>query len=188
MDAQLNRDVIIAAFDDRLAARQAVSELEAVGFGHNDIGFVIRGDDAVQGGMITDASGTKDGTGAIRGAATGGVVGGLLGATVAILIPGVGPVLAAGIIGATLGGAAAGAATGGLIGAMAGLDLSEHEASFFEREFHEGKAIVTVHPRGQADLVIKTLKQFGGYDITTAATDPLNAAEGTASQAHKTLI
>lgn len=188
MDNQLNRDVIIAAFDDRLAARQAVSELEAVGFGHNDIGFVIRGDDAVEGGMITDASGTKDGTGAIRGATGGAVVGGLLGAAAGILIPGVGPVLVAGVLGAAIGGAAAGAATGGILGAMAGLDLSEHEAAFFERQFHEGKAIVTVHPHGRADLVIETLKRHGGYDITTAAVDPLDAAEGAASRAHDTLI
>ena len=188
MKSHLNHSVIIAAFDDRAAARTAVSDLVAAGFNHHDIGFVLRGDDALQGGMITDTAGTKDATGAVRGAATGGIVGGLLGAAVAVLIPGVGPVLAAGVIGSILGGTAAGVATGGLIGALSGLNLSEHEAAFFEREFHQGKALITVHPRGQADLVRALLQRHGGFHIDVAPRDPLDAVEGENARAHKTLI
>jgi hypothetical protein len=189
MDTQLDRPIVIAVFDDRHAARAAVAELESSGFNHHDVGFAIRGDDAVQGGMITDAEGTKDGTGALRGVTGGAVVGGLVGAAVGVLLPGVGPVLLGGVLAAAAGGAAAGAATGGLLGAMSGLDLSEHEATYYTRQFNEGKAIVTVHANGRGEFVVEVLKRHGGYDLTSRANDPLADAEGDqASRAYETLI
>src|SRR5688572_20299445 len=52
--------VVVGIFDDRYQAEQAVDELEQSGYSHSDVGFAIRGNDAVEGGMITDAMGTKD--------------------------------------------------------------------------------------------------------------------------------
>jgi len=79
--------VVVGSFDDRYQAEEAVDELEHSGFTHHEVGFAIRGQDAAEGGMITDAVGTKDGTGAVAGAATGAVAGGILGALASLIIP-----------------------------------------------------------------------------------------------------
>jgi hypothetical protein len=154
---------VITAFDDRDEAQVAVDELHQAGFKHDQIGFAIRGEDAVQGGMITDAEGTRDGEGAAKGATAGAVIGGVLGA-LAFAIPGVGPVMVGGMLAGLAGGAAAGAATGGIYGAMSGLGASEEEAVFYQREFESGKAIVTVcagERRAEAEDI---LHKHGGYD------------------------
>src|SRR5690606_8312921 len=134
------RTVIVNAFDDRNEAQLAVDELERAGFDKDHIGFALRGADVYQGGMITDAQGTKDASGAIRGVATGSLVGGVLGAAAALVVPGIGPVLAGGVLAAAFGGAAAGAAFGGIFGAMSGLGFSEEEAEYMQQRFNEGKA------------------------------------------------
>src|SRR5260221_4792493 len=109
---------VITVFNDRFEAEQAVDELEQAGFGHDQIGFVWRGVDAVEGGMITDATGTKDAEGAIKGATAGSVIGGVIGAAAAAFVPGIGPVISGGILAGLVGGAAAGAMTGGIVGAL----------------------------------------------------------------------
>src|SRR3569623_73047 len=95
--------VVIGFFNNHYEAELAYDELKQAGFGHNDLGFAIRGSDAVEGGMITDALGTKDGSGAAMGAATGAATGAVLGAVAALLIPGIGPVVSAGILTTAVG-------------------------------------------------------------------------------------
>src|SRR5262249_44265654 len=114
---------VVAAFQDRLEAERAVDDLEQAGFRKEDIGYVIRGADVAAGGMITDEEGTKDGRGAVAGMATGAGLGAVLGAAAAMLLPGVGPILATGILTTALGGAIAGTAVGGIFGAMTGLGI-----------------------------------------------------------------
>ena len=162
MDGNPNQ-VVVGIFEDRYAAEQAVDELEQSGFSHGDVGFAIRGQDAVEGGMITDAVGAKDGTGALTGAATGAVAGGLLGALASIVIPPLGPILIGGMLATAAGFAGAGAAVGGLLGAMTGMGVSEDEARYYEQQFHEGKAIVTVRAGDQADEVVRVIRKHGGF-------------------------
>src|SRR5436190_17946307 len=158
---------LIAIFDDRLEAEMAVRDLEVAGFKDDQVGYAIRGSEAVSGGMITDTSGTKDGRGALAGAITGGLAGGALAATVtALLLPGVGPVVAAGALAMFLGYAGAGAAVGGIIGAMVGLGVSEEEAWHYEQLFHEGKAIVAV--KGATPMAADILARYGGYHVHQA--------------------
>jgi len=154
----------ITAFEDRDEAQVAVDELEQAGFPSDQIGFAIRGTDAVAGGMITDAEGTHDAEGAAKGAAAGAVIGGVLGALGYAAIPGIGPVLAGGVLAGLAGGAAAGAATGGIYGAMSGLGASEEEAVFYQREFESGKAIVTVCAGSRRAEAEDILHRHGGYD------------------------
>lgn len=156
---------MIGVFEDRMAAERAVSELEQAGFSSREVGFVLRGSDVVQGGMATDAVGTKDGVGAVKGLVAGGVTGGILGAAAALLIPGAGPVLAAGILTTALGAAGAGAAVGGILGAMSGLGLSEEEAVYYENELRCGRAIVAVRNPARAQEAAQILRAHGGYDI-----------------------
>jgi len=167
------RPILVSVFEDRLEAENAVDELEEAGFSADEIGYAIRGSDAVAGGMITDAVGTKDGEGAVVGAVTGGIVGGILGAAASVLIPGIGPVMAGGILWTALGFAGAGVATGGILGAMAGLGLSEEEAKFYEQEFHSGKAIVTVKAGARTATAVEILRRHGGYDMETRRRSPL---------------
>ena len=162
------RTLIVGVFDDRNEAEMAVDELEHSGFTKDDVGFALRGNDVVRGGMVTDAIGTKDDTGAATGAVTGGVVGGLLGAAAALLIPGVGPVLAGGILATSLGYAAAGVAVGGILGAMTGAGLTEEEAQYYEKAFNEGRALVTVRAGVRDADAIRILRKHGAYDMQTS--------------------
>ena len=155
------RCTIIGVFEDRLEAEKSLRDLQAAGFADDQLGFAIRGSDAVRGGMITDAQGTKDAKGAVTGAATGAAVGGLL-TTV-------------------LGGAAAGTAVGGILGAMSGLEVSEEEAKYYEKHFSEGKALVAVKPGARASEAAAILRAHGGYDLQNTASSPVSTT-GTFSQ------
>jgi len=167
-----NQPVLIAIFDDRNKAEIAVRELESSGFKDDQIGYVVRGSDVGAGGMITDESGAKDRSGALAGAGIGALAGGALAATVtALLVPGVGPIVAGGVLATFLGYAGAGAAVGGILGAMAGLGVSEDEAREYEHLFHEGKAIVAV--KGANPLAAGILARYGGYHLQQTTHSPL---------------
>jgi hypothetical protein len=171
---------IVGVFEDRIRAEEAVDALHSAGFAHDKIGYAIRGADDVAGGMITDACGTKDVKGAMAGALTGGVVGGVLAAAISLLIPGVGPVVAGGILASFFGGTIAGTAVGGILGAMTGLGISEDEARFYEKEFHEGRAIVAVKPGARLADAADILVRFGGRNVHAEAHSPVRT-EGTFS-------
>jgi hypothetical protein len=165
MAALDNPSALIAVFDDRNEAELAADELREAGFREDQIGFAIRGRDAVAGGMITDAEGTKDARGALEGAAAGAAFGAGVGALVALMVPGVGPVLAAGVLTTALGYGAAGAAVGGIYGAMRGLGVSEDEALRYEQQFKAGKAIVAVHAGPRLADAAAVFRRHGGYDL-----------------------
>jgi hypothetical protein len=97
--------------------------------------------------------------------AGGAGLGAVLGAAAAMLVPGVGPVLATGVLTMALGGAIAGTAIGGIFGAMTGLGVSEEEARFYEQEFHSGKALVAVKTGSRAADAAQILRRHGGYDL-----------------------
>src|SRR5437773_2955251 len=175
------KSALIGVFDDRYEAERAVRDLEALGFNDKDIGFVIRGTDVGQGGMITDTVGTKDARGALVGAATGAIGGGILAAAVTALLPGVGPVLAAGMLAMFFGYAGAGAAVGGILGAMAGLGYSDEEARFYQQKFTEGKAIVAVKPANRWEQASEIIQRHGGYDIQRFKQSPIET-KGVLSQ------
>jgi hypothetical protein len=164
---------LIGVFDNRSAAERAVDELLQADFNAEQVGFVIRGSDAVRGGMITDTAGAKDAKGAVTGAVTGATLGGLTAAAVTALIPGVGPVLAAGALAMFFGYAAAGAAIGGIFGAMTGLGVSEEEARYYEQVFREGKALVAVKPGTRAAEAAGILRRNGGYDLQNRSDHPV---------------
>lgn len=176
------RNTLVAVFDDRNAAEKAVDDLEQAGFSAEDVGFAIRGADVSRGGMITDATGAKDAKGAAVGAVSGGVIGGVLGAAAALLVPGVGPVVAAGILTMTFGGAVAGTAIGGIFGAMAGLEVSEEEARFLETEFNSGKAIIAVKAGTREADAAGILRKHGGYDLQSRSGRSPVTTEGAFSQ------
>jgi hypothetical protein len=161
------RKTAVGVFESRGQAEAAVDELNRAGFRDDQIGFVTPdGERAAAGGTEVD----NTAGGAAAGAVTGGVVGSLIGAAVALLIPGVGPVLAGGVLASALGGAALGAATGGLLGALAGLGISDEEARYYEGEFQSGRTLVTVQAPDRYDEAVAILRRFKSYDYTGRAT------------------
>jgi len=172
-DRMDNDRAIVGVFNDRTAAEQAVDWLEQAGFREDQIGFALRGADDVAGGMIVDATGTKDGKGALTGAVTGGMLGGILAAAISILLPGVGPVVAGGVLAAFFGGAIAGTAVGGIFGALTGLGISEDEARFYEKEFHSGRAIVAVKPKGRWQEAADIMVRAGGQHVHAELHSPV---------------
>jgi hypothetical protein len=105
--------------------------------------------------------------------ATGAGLGAVLGAAAALLIPGVGPVVAGGVLAMAFGGAVAGTAVGGIFGAMTGLGISEDEARFYEKEFESGRALVTVKAGSRAADAAMILRKHGGYDLQNRATSEM---------------
>ena len=95
------------------------------------------------------------------GAALGGATG-LLAALASLAIPGVGPIIAGGVLGTTLAGAGIGAAAGGLIGALTSLGLSEEDARYYEEGIRSGGTLVTVHDNARTADAVRVLEQFGG--------------------------
>lgn len=74
---------------------------------------------------------------AARGSLSGGAVVGLLGARGTVLIPGIGPVIAGGLLGSALGG---------IGGALTGMGVSKPDAEYYAHEFRGGRTPVTVDP------------------------------------------
>src|SRR5687767_14237774 len=153
------------------------TELKSAGFNEGQIGFAMRGGESVAastGAGDTTTTGmsdtdTRGGTreGGVMGAVTGASLGSIVGAAAALLIPGIGPVVAGGILGAALTGAAVGAATGGLAGALREWGFSEHEATYYHGELEAGRTIVTVRADGRQDEARAILQRNGAYDASS---------------------
>jgi hypothetical protein len=164
--------ILVGVFDDRWEAQRALDDLQQAKFTRQQLGFVLRGSAIDGGDAETDAAGKKDAHGAATGAVAGGVLGGLLGAAVSLVIPGVGPVLAAGILATALGYAGAGVAIGGILGAMAGDELTDEEARYYEKHFNDGRALVIVRAPAREAEATAIIRRHGGYDMHNPPTTP----------------
>jgi len=156
---------VVGVFENRRDAESAVDALYAARFRDEEIGIVAHQTDAAP---ATTRVGTEpDAGGAVGGAVTGGALGAVLGAAAALAIPGVGPILAGGVLASALGGAAIGAAAGGILGALTDMGVPEDEARWYDTEFRSGRTLVTVRAPGRADEAAGILRRFGAYDVTT---------------------
>ena len=162
------RSLAIGVFPDRAQAERAVEELHRAGFRSEEIGFVTR--DGTH--LVTDATSTevRAESGAAAGAVTGGILGALLGGVAALSIPGLGPVLAAGLLAGVLGGSAAGAWGGGLLGALIGLALPEEEARYYQEEVQAGRALVMVQAGDRYVETVDILSRCGGTYLEPSPT------------------
>ena len=166
-----SRDTVVAVFDDRDDAQDAIRALRDAGFTADDISILARDRDVA--GRLADDTGTEMATGAATGALAGGLLGGVAGWLVgigALAIPGVGPFIAAGPLAAALGGAAIGAAGGGIIGALTGMGIPEDEAKYYDTEFRHGGIVVTAQARGRYDEAHAIMREYGGRDSTSSTT------------------
>jgi hypothetical protein len=185
----LDRRVVGALFGDRGSAEAAIAELKDAGFASDQIGVAMR--DRTAEGALIEETGTAAAASATTGALGGGLLGGLVGFLVgvgALAIPGIGPVVAGGVLASTFGiaggtalaGAGIGAAAGGLVGALVGLGIPEEEARHFERGIKAGGTLVTVHAPGRVADALSILERHGG-DTGPEAADRVDAHREDAS-------
>jgi hypothetical protein len=103
---------------------------------------------------------------------TGGVIGGAagaVGALGALLIPGIGPVVAGGLLALVLGGAGMGGVAGGFLGAFADIGVPEQKARVYEQAVKSGSTIVTIKASDHVREAAQILRDHGAHDVQTHA-------------------
>jgi hypothetical protein len=174
-----NDRIVVGIFQDQQAAQKAIADLEHAGFEANDVGYAIRGKQVMSNEPPNDRP-KIDSDGVKAGALSGGAAGtalGIVGALATAVIPGVGPVLAGGILLSALGFGVAGTAVGSIVGAMLSMGVEEKHAVRYEKEFNSGKAIVTVRPSGRDSQARGILQANGAYEIDEEVADPLTSEQ-----------
>ncbi|GER88393.1 hypothetical protein KDW_25550 [Dictyobacter vulcani] len=164
------RTTAVGVFSEQALAEQAMSQLHKAGFTDEQIGFVTRDPQQSQ---TSDVENTSSAGSAAAGAVSGGVIGGIIGAATSLLIPGIGPILATGILVTTIGGVALGALAGGLAGSLMHLGVPEHEARYYEDQLNTGRSIITVNAPGRYNEAVNILRQYGASDAETRADAPV---------------
>lgn len=168
-------DIATGVYQSRADAEKAISQLQGLGIPENRIGLLTPGSrEGVEAGLpVTDTEGP--GTGRAMGAAVGGAMGAAGGATLglavaSLAIPGIGPVLAFGMVGAALLGAV-GAAAGGVVGDSIEEELGEgvpHEDIYlYQDTLRHGRAIVIAYTADekQAERARDVITATGAEDL-----------------------
>src|SRR5215216_4371875 len=157
-------------------AEKAVSELRNLGIPEKRIGIVRPGSapERLEAGVpVTD---TEDpGMGRAMGAAVGGAMGAAGGATAglaiaSLAIPGIGPLVAFGMVGAALlgvVGAAAGSAVGDQVEEELGEGIPHEDVYLYEDALRHGHSIVIayVDEGDQADRASEVIRSAGAEDL-----------------------
>lgn len=170
---------VAGIFSSRADAERAVENLRSAGLAGERVSLLSPG--ATQGEIDREVPTTETeqpGMGAALGGTVGGALGvasgGALGAAAASLfVPGVGPILAAGIIGAALlgaGGAAAGAAAGDSLEDNIARGLPHDELFVYEDALRRGRSVVLVlaDDDEQAESARQVLGQAGAESLDAA--------------------
>ena len=170
-------EIVTGVFKSRDEAERAVGQLRALDIPVQKIGIVSPGaapETLERGVPVTD---TEDpGMGKAMGAAVGGAMGAAGGATLglavaSLAIPGVGPVVAFGMVGAALlglVGAAAGSAVGDTVEEEMGEGIPHEDVFVYEDAIRHGNSIVIASVGDdQAYRARAALKDSGAGDIDT---------------------
>lgn len=170
-------EVVRGVFESRGDAEKAVHQLRSLGIPLDKIGLITPGSppETVERGMpVTDTE--EPGMGRAMGAAVGGAMGAAGGATLGLAaatlaIPGVGPVIAFGMLGAAvLGifGAAAGAAVGDTMEEQLGEGVPHEDVYLYEDALRQGRSIVIAYvDDDQEDRAQEVIETAGAADIET---------------------
>ena len=170
--------VVTGIFKSHDDAERAVNQLRNLGIPEKRIGIVRPGSapERLEAGVpVTD---TEDpGMGRAMGAAVGGAMGAAGGATAglaiaSLAIPGIGPLLAFGMVGAGLlgiVGAAAGSAVGDQVEEGLGEGIPHEDVYLYEDALRHGNSVVLayVDEGDQADRAEETLDAAGAQDLDT---------------------
>lgn len=169
-------EAIAGVFQSRADGEKAVNELRQAGLADNRIGFLTPGNDGEElerGLPVTDTE--QPGMGRAMGAAVGGAMGAAGGATLGLAaatlaIPGVGPVIAFGMVGAALlgiVGATAGSAVGDTIEEELGEGVPHEDLYLYEDALRHGRSVVIAYTENddQADKAEAVLERSGALDL-----------------------
>ncbi len=170
--------VVTGVFKSQNEAENAVNQLRSLGLPEKRIGIVRPGSRAerIEAGVpVTD---TEDpGMGRAMGAAVGGAMGAAGGATAglavaSLIIPGIGPLIAFGMVGAALLGTV-GAAAGSAVGDAAEEELGEgipHEDVYlYEDALRHGHSVVIAYAEDndQAEKAEAAIRHAGAEELDT---------------------
>lgn len=170
-------EVVTGVFRTRENAERAVNQLRSLGIPEAKIGVVTPGsasDNRVEAGIpVTDTE--EPGMGKAMGAAVGGAMGAAGGATLGLAvatlaIPGIGPVIAFGMLGAALlgvVGAAAGSAVGDQVEEELGEGIPHEDLYIYEDALRHGKSVLIAYidDEDQADRARDVVESAGAEDI-----------------------
>jgi hypothetical protein len=162
---------ITALFESYTAAYSAVQDLVDHGFERTTIG-VLAQDNTSSDGTVTTRVATPGGpSGVAQGAGLGAALGGLGGLVVgltALTVPGVGPVLAGGLLAAALTGAGVGAVTGGMVGALTDVGIPKEHVHYYSEGLRRGSVLVVVATTDEmAELAMTLLSHHHPLDLHT---------------------
>ncbi|MEO7719175.1 MAG: hypothetical protein ABIY70_23500 [Capsulimonas sp.] len=170
--------LVAAAFVDRAHAEEAILALEGAGFPQDSIGAALK--NHAEEKLLMEHTGAH-GTGEERTSIVeGGVIGGFVGAIIGfgiLSVPGVGPVIAGGILASALAGAGIGAASGGIHAALTHLGLTTEQADELETQFRAGAALVTVAAGARGDEASAIFHKFGGQLHAVETEAPISEEE-----------
>jgi len=167
---------VTGVFRSQDNAEKAVSELRKLGIAENRIGIVRPGSapGRLEAGVpVTD---TEDpGMGRAMGAAVGGAMGAAGGATAglavaSLAVPGIGPLIAFGMVGAALlgiVGAAAGSAVGDTVEEELGEGIPHEDVYLYEDSLRHGYSVVLayVEEGEQANRAEEAMNSAGAEDL-----------------------
>ena len=170
--------VITGVFKSENNAETAVSQLRSLGIAEKRIGIVRPGNrpERLEAGVpVTD---TEDpGMGRAMGAAVGGAMGAAGGATAglavaSLIVPGIGPLVAFGMVGAALlgiVGAGVGSAVGDNVEEGLGEGIPHEDVYLYEDALRHGHSVVIayVDEGDQADNAAKAMHDAGAEDLDT---------------------
>ena len=170
--------VITGVFKSENNAENAVNQLRGLGIPDKRIGIVRPGTrpERLEAGVpVTD---TEDpGMGRAMGAAVGGAMGAAGGATAglavaSLIVPGIGPLIAFGMVGAGLlgiVGAAAGSAVGDTVEEELGEGIPHEDVYVYEDALRHGHSVVLayVDEGDQADDATEVMNEAGAEDLDT---------------------
>ena len=168
-------EIVTGVFDTHELAVNAVHELQKLGLGNNQIGLVSPHDKTARPVRVPVTDTEDSGMGKAMGAAVGGAMGAAGGATLglaaaSILVPGVGPVLAFGLLGAALlggTGAAVGAVVGDALEEGLGEGIPHEDIYLYEDALRHGRSVVVVYANEgkQTDDVREVLEKAGAANL-----------------------
>jgi hypothetical protein len=166
---------VAGIFDSREAAATGIHRLHGIGVRDDAITVLAPGGTAERdlGRIATDTgeqTGMGTAIGAVVGGATGASIGLPLGAAVAsVVIPGIGPIIAAGALGAAIFGAG-GAAIGHTLEDNLTHGLSRDELFFYEEALRQGRIVVLVQTGDaqEAERAREALEAAGAESVDAA--------------------
>ena len=164
---------VAGIFTSRDAAERAIQRLASPGISRDHLTLLTPGTDPRRlAAAPTDegeAPGTGAAIGAVAGAATGAGVGVPIGAAVSLVIPGIGPIIAFGLLGAALLGAG-GAAIGNALENTLTQGVPRDDLFVYEDALRRGQSVVIalVEDEAAARTAHDVLGDAGALDLDTA--------------------